>query len=52
MSEISQSILNQPVAVISGPSHAEEVARGIPSAVTITANKEYLAEEVHNIFNK
>ena len=49
MSEISQSILNQSVAVISGPSHAEEVARGIPSAVTIAANKEYLAEEVQNI---
>ena len=49
MSEISQSILNQSVAVISGHSHAEEVARGIPSAVTIAANKEDLAEEVQNI---
>lgn len=33
----------QPVAVLSGPSHAEEVARGIPTAVVLAAQEHKLA---------
>ncbi|MDH3982116.1 MAG: NAD(P)-binding domain-containing protein, partial [Kiritimatiellaceae bacterium] len=33
MSETAEHILERPVAVLSGPSHAEEVARGVPCAV-------------------
>jgi glycerol-3-phosphate dehydrogenase (NAD(P)+) len=35
-----------PVGVISGPSFAEEVARGLPTAVSIAATKRTLAEDV------
>lgn len=36
MTSVAQSILGHaPVAALSGPSHAEEVARGIPTAVTV-----------------
>jgi len=35
-----------PVGVISGPSFAEEVARGLPTAVSIAATERTLAEEV------
>jgi glycerol-3-phosphate dehydrogenase (NAD(P)+) len=33
----------QPVAVLSGPSHAEEVARGIPTAVVLASRERSLA---------
>ena len=35
-----------PVGVISGPSFAEEVARGLPTAVSVAATERNLAEEV------
>ena len=50
MSEVAQSILKQPVAVLSGPSHAEEVARGIPCALAAAANDIALAKLVQEIF--
>ncbi len=42
MSTIAETLLDhKPIAALSGPSHAEEVARGVPTAVTIACeNKE------------
>lgn len=34
---------SQPIAVLSGPSHAEEVARGIPTAVVLASREQNLA---------
>ena len=47
MSEILQSFFPQnPVAVLSGPSHAEEVSRKMPTAVVIGAEKGETAEDL------
>jgi glycerol-3-phosphate dehydrogenase (NAD(P)+) len=35
MSETALNMLGRNIAVLSGPSHAEEVARGVPTAVTV-----------------
>lgn len=35
MSEVARDVLGRDIAVLSGPSHAEEVARGVPTAVTV-----------------
>ena len=50
MSEVAESILERPVAVLSGPSHAEEVARGIPCAIAIAAQDHSVAEQIQEIF--
>lgn len=38
------------VAVLSGPSHAEEVGRGIPTTIVVGARKKKDAEFIQNIF--
>ena len=38
LTEVAASELGRPVAVLSGPSHAEEVALGAPTAVTVGAS--------------
>lgn len=51
MSEIVKELMPEnEVAVISGPSHAEEVARGIPTAVVASAQKRAVAEYIQDIF--
>ena len=50
MSEVAQSILKRPVAVLSGPSHAEEVARAVPCALAAAADDLALAKLVQQIF--
>jgi glycerol-3-phosphate dehydrogenase (NAD(P)+) len=50
MSETAETILGRPVAVLSGPSHAEEVARGVPCAVAIAAQDHATAEQIQNLF--
>ncbi|MGI6587077.1 MAG: NAD(P)H-dependent glycerol-3-phosphate dehydrogenase [Gracilibacteraceae bacterium] len=51
MSEIINEILPEnEVAVVSGPSHAEEVARGIPTAVVASSIKRAVAEYIQDIF--
>ncbi len=40
-----------PYAVISGPSFAKEVARGLPTAVTIASRSSELAARLQNIFS-
>jgi len=50
MSEVAEKILACPVAVLSGPSHAEEVARGVPCAVSIAAHDHAIAEQTQQLF--
>lgn len=38
------------VAVLSGPSHAEEVGRGLPTTIVVGAKKKATAEYLQNIF--
>jgi glycerol-3-phosphate dehydrogenase (NAD(P)+) len=38
------------ICTLSGPSHAEEVARDIPTAVTVASNSIEIAEKVQNLF--
>lgn len=35
MSDVAADVLGRDIAILSGPSHAEEVARGVPTAVTL-----------------
>ncbi|MDP8230572.1 MAG: NAD(P)H-dependent glycerol-3-phosphate dehydrogenase [Candidatus Gorgyraea atricola] len=51
MSEAITSVLGEKdLAVLSGPSIAPEVARGIPTAVTVASEDEALAQKVRDIF--
>lgn len=51
MSEvISDEIKDAKIAVLSGPSHAEEVGRAIPTTIVAGAAKKETAEFVQNIF--
>lgn len=47
MSETAKDVLGRSIAVLSGPSHAEEVARGVPTAVTVAGEK---AEQIQKVF--
>jgi len=50
MSEVAEEVLGRPIAVLSGPSHAEEVARGVPCAVAIAAVDHDMAEQIQQFF--
>ena len=51
MSELAQDILSlNRIAVLSGPSHAEEVARKMPTAVVAASEDETLAQHIQQIF--
>ncbi len=51
MSEIITELMpDNEVAVVSGPSHAEEVARGIPTAVVASSRKRVVAEYAQDLF--
>lgn len=47
---IEEEIPQSDVAVLSGPSHAEEVGRGIPTTIVVGAKKQDTAEYLQNIF--
>lgn len=47
---IEEEIPQATVAVLSGPSHAEEVGRGLPTTVVVGAKKKATAEYIQNIF--
>ena len=47
---IEQEIPDAQVCVLSGPSHAEEVGRGIPTSVVIGSRKKELAEMLQDVF--
>ena len=50
-SEVIKSVLGSvPLAILSGPSHAEEVARGVPTLVVVASESEKLAEMVQEAF--
>lgn len=48
--QIEEEILQANVAVLSGPSHAEEVGRGLPTAVVIGAKTEETARYLQEMF--
>ena len=47
---IEQEIPQADVAVMSGPSHAEEVSRGIPTTIVVGAKTKETAEYIQNLF--
>ena len=47
---IENEIPQAEVAVLSGPSHAEEVSRGVPTTIVVGAEKKKTAEYLQNIF--
>ena len=47
---IEEEIPMADVAVLSGPSHAEEVGRGIPTTIVVGARKKETAEFLQNLF--
>ena len=55
MSEVLTQELPQPyhnrISTLSGPSHAEEVSREMPTTVTAAADDIRIAEKVQNVFN-
>ncbi|MEG1255260.1 NAD(P)H-dependent glycerol-3-phosphate dehydrogenase [Clostridium sp.] len=52
MSEIIEDeIKNHPIVILSGPSHAEEVARDIPTTVTAASNDRIASKKIQDIFS-
>jgi len=51
MSEVAREVLGRDIAVLSGPSHAEEVARGVPTAVTIAGGNGPPLEKIQAAFS-
>ncbi len=47
---IEEELPNHPYAVLSGPSHAEEVSKQIPTAMVVASKQESLQEEVRSLF--
>lgn len=47
---IEEEIPQAVVAVLSGPSHAEEVGRGIPTTIVVGTEKKECAEYLQNVF--
>lgn len=47
---IKEEIPNVKLAVLSGPSHAEEVSKGVPTAMVIAAEDLNAADEIRDIF--
>ncbi len=51
LSEVIQSELpNNPVVVLSGPSHAEEVSRRLPTTVTVSSKTKQAAHDIQTVF--
>ena len=47
---VKEELPNVKIAALSGPSHAEEVSTGIPTAVVIASENIKLADEIRDIF--
>ena len=45
-----QELPNVKLAALSGPSHAEEVSRAVPTAIVIASEDEKVADEIRDIF--
>ena len=50
MSELIEQETGRTVVALSGPSHAEEVSRGIPTGVVVACADKTLAEKVQSVF--
>ena len=48
---IEQSLGPRPIAVLSGPSHAEELARGLPASVVVSGNTDALNVQVRDLLS-
>jgi len=51
MSEVAADVLGREIAILSGPSHAEEVARGVPTAVTVAGQRFQTLEKIQAAFS-
>ncbi len=53
MSQIAESVFTcrGPIAALSGPSHAEEVSKGMPTTIVAAARDEGVALQVQDLFN-
>lgn len=51
LSDVSREILPNPIAILSGPSFADEVSENLPTAVTIACDKEEIAQFVASRFH-
>ena len=47
---LEEELIKNPVAVLSGPSHAEEVGKGLPTTVTAACRDEEIAKKVQDVF--
>ena len=47
---IEEEVPQAEVAVLSGPSHAEEVGKGIPTTIVVGSQKQEIAETIQSIF--
>ncbi|MBQ6820132.1 MAG: NAD(P)H-dependent glycerol-3-phosphate dehydrogenase [Clostridium sp.] len=47
---IEEELPNNKIVILSGPSHAEEVAFNIPTTVTVSSKDENISEEVQDLF--
>jgi glycerol-3-phosphate dehydrogenase (NAD(P)+) len=45
---LSQVVADAPVAVLSGPNHAEEIAQGLPAAAVLASDDQELADELQH----
>lgn len=50
LSEVMNEELNNPIVVLSGPSHAEEVIKNIPTTVVVSSEKMVYAGKVQDLF--
>jgi glycerol-3-phosphate dehydrogenase (NAD(P)+) len=48
---IEEALGPRPVAVLSGPSHAEEIARGLPASVVVSGRDAGLNERIRDVLN-
>lgn len=50
LSEVLSDEINNPVVVLSGPSHAEEIAKNVPTTIVVTSKTMNKAKEVQDLF--
>ena len=48
---ILETLGRRPIAVLSGPSHAEELARGLPASVVVSGSQEGLVNQIRDVLS-
>jgi glycerol-3-phosphate dehydrogenase (NAD(P)+) len=48
---IEQTLGPRPIAVLSGPSHAEELARGLPASVVVSGETQSLNDQIRDVLS-